>query len=217
MLAGYTGNKAVWGMFFANAAQSTGTDLYNWKGNYGAIYSVYGDTNGINVGSLSTAQSGSKNIAYFAESSLAKNNATNIGIYTMVNNTGTAGIQIGGLFTLQKSSSFTYPTASCALICDNVAQTSDIFQAMDNGVIKVRIIDGGSIVIPSNVPSSSTDTGTAGQFGWDANYIYVCVSSNYWKRAVLEDFPNTGLTDAALTENGFNILLETGDKLLLNP
>ena len=32
---------------------------------------------------------------------------------------------------------------------------------------------------------ASTDTGTAGQICWDANYIYVCTATNTWKRVAL--------------------------------
>jgi hypothetical protein len=32
------------------------------------------------------------------------------------------------------------------------------------------------------VPSSVTDTGTAGDISWDSNYIYVCTATNAWKR-----------------------------------
>jgi hypothetical protein len=31
-------------------------------------------------------------------------------------------------------------------------------------------------------------TGTAGQISWDADYIYVCVATNTWKRATLNSY-----------------------------
>ena len=34
----------------------------------------------------------------------------------------------------------------------------------------------------SKTPLSSTDTGLAGTICWDANYIYVCIATNSWKR-----------------------------------
>ena len=37
-------------------------------------------------------------------------------------------------------------------------------------------------------PSSSTATCTQGQFSDDANYHYVCVSTNKWRRVALGDF-----------------------------
>lgn len=35
----------------------------------------------------------------------------------------------------------------------------------------------------NNTPSSSSDTGTLGEIRYDANYIYVCVATNTWKRS----------------------------------
>lgn len=37
----------------------------------------------------------------------------------------------------------------------------------------------------AKTPTGPTDTGTAGQICWDANYIYVCTASNTWRRAAL--------------------------------
>jgi len=37
----------------------------------------------------------------------------------------------------------------------------------------------------AKTPSSSSDTGNAGDICWDGNYIYVCVSTNTWKRSSL--------------------------------
>ncbi|MGE0231417.1 MAG: hypothetical protein AB7O39_03230 [Flavobacteriaceae bacterium] len=37
----------------------------------------------------------------------------------------------------------------------------------------------------SSVPASASDTGTAGQIARDADYVYVCVATDTWKRAAL--------------------------------
>lgn len=37
----------------------------------------------------------------------------------------------------------------------------------------------------SKTPASATDTGVTGRICWDANYVYVCVGTNTWKRAAL--------------------------------
>lgn len=45
---------------------------------------------------------------------------------------------------------------------------------------------GDSIQIGlSKTPSSSTDTGVPGEICWDADYIYVCIAINTWKRTAL--------------------------------
>lgn len=46
--------------------------------------------------------------------------------------------------------------------------------------------DGGKIVFgTSSTPASASATGTAGTILWDANYVYVCVATNTWKRAAI--------------------------------
>jgi|TARA_B100001778_G_scaffold37006_2_gene26790 hypothetical protein len=40
----------------------------------------------------------------------------------------------------------------------------------------------------STAPSTSSATGVAGQLAFDADYLYVCVSSNTWKRIALTSF-----------------------------
>ena len=37
----------------------------------------------------------------------------------------------------------------------------------------------------SNTPSSATDFGHQGEIRWDANYIYICVATDTWKRVAL--------------------------------
>jgi hypothetical protein len=37
----------------------------------------------------------------------------------------------------------------------------------------------------SNTPASATATGTTGDIRWDADYIYVCVATNTWKRSAI--------------------------------
>jgi hypothetical protein len=46
---------------------------------------------------------------------------------------------------------------------------------------------GGTAGSPLKTKASG-DTGTAGQITWDADYIYVCVATNTWKRASLVGF-----------------------------
>ncbi len=42
------------------------------------------------------------------------------------------------------------------------------------------------IYLPTpTIPSNSGDTGSAGQISWDSDYVYICVSTNTWKRSPL--------------------------------
>ncbi len=44
---------------------------------------------------------------------------------------------------------------------------------------------GARPIIPTLTPASATATGTAGEVAWDANYVYVCVATNTWKRVAI--------------------------------
>lgn len=43
----------------------------------------------------------------------------------------------------------------------------------------------GKLVVPTSTPASSSATGTTGTITWDSSYIYVCVSTNAWKRVAI--------------------------------
>jgi hypothetical protein len=45
--------------------------------------------------------------------------------------------------------------------------------------------DGRFRIMNSYTPGSAGDPGNAGQICWDANYLYVCVATNTWKRAAI--------------------------------
>ncbi len=59
----------------------------------------------------------------------------------------------------------------------NTLKTDDFFVSAGLAVTNdsIRIVN-------SKTPSSSTDTGDVGQICWDADYLYVCVASNSWRR-----------------------------------
>jgi hypothetical protein len=43
----------------------------------------------------------------------------------------------------------------------------------------------GEINVPTSTPASAGDTGTAGDIVWDADYIYVCIATDTWKRVAI--------------------------------
>ena len=70
-----------------------------------------------------------------------------------------------------------------------------------NGQLTINTVTGGNLQINENgifttgsfhvtlaTPSSSSAPCTAGQIGADANYIYICVATNTWKRSALSSF-----------------------------
>jgi len=61
------------------------------------------------------------------------------------------------------------------------------------GAVAANTVVNGTMTVNSNTfivatastPASASATGTAGQIAWDANYVYVCISTNTWKRTLL--------------------------------
>jgi hypothetical protein len=50
---------------------------------------------------------------------------------------------------------------------------------------KLDINDDSIRVRTAKTPASATATGTQGQIAWDADYVYVCVATDTWKRTAL--------------------------------
>jgi len=44
---------------------------------------------------------------------------------------------------------------------------------------------GSRPIIPTHTPASASATGTAGEIAWDASYLYVCTTTDTWKRVAL--------------------------------
>lgn len=44
---------------------------------------------------------------------------------------------------------------------------------------------GGRFGGPSDPPATASSTGTTGQITWDSSFVYVCTSTNTWKRAAI--------------------------------
>lgn len=67
-------------------------------------------------------------------------------------------------------------------------------QTTNVGVLAIKVDGGVNDLGPNNtavgqlqvtapsVPATSTSAGAAGTIAWDANFIYVCVATNSWKR-----------------------------------
>lgn len=48
--------------------------------------------------------------------------------------------------------------------------------------------DGIFLCMDSSAPSSSSSAGLKGQFYMDANYLYLCIANNTWRRVALSTF-----------------------------
>ena len=54
--------------------------------------------------------------------------------------------------------------------------------------LALDVNDNATRIRNSSTPSSAGDFGVHGEIRWDANYIYVCVSMNTWKRVALSSW-----------------------------
>jgi hypothetical protein len=55
-------------------------------------------------------------------------------------------------------------------------------------LVTTGAIEVGSLFKSAITTQTGTSTGTPGQICWDADYIYVCTSTNVWKRVLLSTF-----------------------------
>jgi len=110
-----------------------------------------------------------------------------------------AGYRIG---TVGRGSIF-FPTAGGAVIWNSAETdftllrfggTSSSFPALKRSStsIQARLADDSGYTtmdaqhrLQGTAPATATSTGTAGDVRYDADYIYICVATNTWKRALL--------------------------------
>jgi hypothetical protein len=59
------------------------------------------------------------------------------------------------------------------------------FTGIYNNSPKATLDVNGTIRTPLRTPASSTAPGVAGEICWNAQYVYVCVAANSWKRVIL--------------------------------
>jgi hypothetical protein len=76
-------------------------------------------------------------------------------------------------------------TNSSALLINASTRKAGIYTATPATTLDVN----GTFRFNTITPQSSTSAGTAGQIGWDANYLYICTATNTWRRISI---PGTG-------------------------
>jgi hypothetical protein len=55
----------------------------------------------------------------------------------------------------------------------------------DSGGSLLQVNDNRIRIATAKTPASASDTGTAGEICWDADYIYVCTATDTWKRTAI--------------------------------
>jgi hypothetical protein len=113
-----------------------------------------------------------------------ENLATGVGLVGVCNNSGSSralGIaQLNGAFVTISPNTGMTPGQNYHLQLPSAQGAADQLLANNgSGVLS------WSYPIPAGTPASAVDTGAAGQIKWDADYIYVCIATDTWKRASL--------------------------------
>lgn len=73
-----------------------------------------------------------------------------------------------------------------AIVDASANETKAITRAeLFSGVSVIDVDDDSLRIRSSKTPASASATGTQGQIAWDSDYLYVCTSTDTWKRVAI--------------------------------
>jgi hypothetical protein len=102
--------------------------------------------------------------------------------FPLTHNATTGGVLVS-LNGVQQSPGVAYTVANTSITFAETPASTD--------VVDVRYIASGQTsglnLIGNNVPASSSSTGIAGQVAYNSTYIYICVATNTWIRANIQN------------------------------
>jgi hypothetical protein len=151
----------------------------------GVRVSNQGKGTGNNTGiELLDLPAGPNNYSVFSASPAQSYFAGNVGINWT---TPTANLEVSGTTKLRGTLEVTGNITSTG--------TAHSFAAKS---IPASAISGlsAAFAIPQKTPASQTATGTAGEFAYDANYLYGCVATNDWRRIPWMNWLNESMPGA---------------------
>ena len=125
-------------------------------------------------------------------------NLQNAGI--LLGSKGSAGtLGIGGLFYMGDEGPM---NRFFSMSADNLTYHVVVKYNGDVGIgstaptAKLDVNGNGIRIELPKTPASSADTCNQGDMSWDSNYVYVCTTTNSWKRAALTDRKSTRLNSS---------------------
>lgn len=100
-----------------------------------------------------------------------------------------------------------------AFIVGNNSETTlgaQLFRVQEDG----KVIVNGTFIISSDAPANITSAGTAGTITYDADYLYVAIANNSWKRVALTT-AGWGVTgDTMIYEDANTMIFEDGNTMV---
>lgn len=124
-------------------------------------------------------------------------NGDRMGGFSFYGVNGANETALGGLFVLEQDGAAggtRIPTKIRFMVYDNTSTLHFALTILKNGWVgfgtdvptsPVDYVADRVRVRNSKTPASAGATGIAGEICWDANYVYVCVATNTWKRSGL--------------------------------
>ena len=157
--------------------------------------SVAAGISGAEVANWNTAYGwGDHSVEGYLTSTGSINTHTDVTITTPVN--GEVLTYSGGQWVNTSAASIANATISDTAPGSPVA--GDLWWESDKGRLKIYYNDTDSTqwvdaspplqqdkIATSSAPATATSTGTAGEIRYDADYVYICVATNTWKRSAL--------------------------------
>jgi len=105
-----------------------------------------------------------------------------------------ARIDTSGTFRVRGNTSNTPGTNDAVQLNGSAPANSLLLDASGRVLVGTASNSGGALlqvngnrirIATAKTPASATDTGTAGEICWDADYVYVCTATNTWKRTAI--------------------------------
>jgi metal-sulfur cluster biosynthetic enzyme len=125
----------------------------------------------------------------------AATTALDVGCLNVGNNTGSqaiyvrsrdaSGVNRSALISCDPNGDFTMTPGTGASLVLSDGNLVTGAQVIPNGSTPYFQVPFQLNIAHGNVPPTSTSPGTTGSISWDANYMYVCVATNTWKRTAL--------------------------------
>lgn len=111
----------------------------------------------------------------------------------------------------------TFPPDNHSHLAADISDRATSLVTSVNGLTGDVIISGGSGMAWSSVPASATAAGTAGDLAYDADYLYLAIADNTWRRVTLESWlPDSSVFSITAHPQNTTVSLTGGSGLTIS-